>query len=148
MAYNTINTEPLIVDWNGKPLSSKEINGDPETPERRVRYSLPIGGGYRYYKVKIKDKQWGIGCVKDRPIPKGATFISPKTAFEMIYGVEEANRGQNKKEWKKVTNYKEGSVIVDEVYRNEETSFDTNNLPNANSEEFESITKEFEKHNI
>jgi len=133
-----------IVDWTGRALSHDEIYGNAKESNDTTTYSLPIGGDYRYYKVKLEDK-WYVGWVKNRPIPRNTTAILYKTAFEMMFGTKAANDGTNKQQWEKVTHNAVGSVIIKE----QGTTLDTKALPNANDgEKFQKLTKEFEKHNI
>lgn len=136
-----------IVDWKGRPLSHTETT-EQKSSGREISYSLPIGGDYRYYKVKA-DGKWLVGCVKNRPIPRNTISIQPKTAFEMVYGKAATEKGTNKQQWKKVSHNQHGSVIVKETVSDETQNLNTENLPNANDGiEFPKLEKQFEKHNI
>lgn len=136
-----------IVDWRGRPISHSEVNKEPDS-QKEIQYSLPVGGDYRYYKVKA-DGKWLVGYVKNRPVPRGTTAIQAKTAFEMVYGKMATEKGTNKQQWKKVNHNQQGSVVVKETVTDETQKLNTKNLPNANDGiEFPKLEKQFEKHNI
>lgn len=147
---NALNATPsgtLLVDASGKPLSSADapMPDGPQAGLGNRAYSMPIGGGFKYYKLKIPHTdKWAVSWVYKRPIPKGAYAISAEKAFEMMFGTTLAYEGTNKYQWKKVNNNQRGSVIV-----KGDSQIDPANLPNANSEEFDSTTlKEAERHNL
>lgn len=135
-----------LVDHNNRPVVSDEIKK--RASQERARYAMPIGGNYRYYKIKAGDT-WAVGYVYDRPIPRNAIAINPKTAYEMVYGKEEANRGTNKEQWKKVSTNNVGAVNISERIDGDGTDINVAALPNPNNEEvFTKVKETLKQHNI
>lgn len=118
----------LVLDHNLKAISSKEI--DKPEKKRTYKFSMPVGKGWVYYKFKVPGSdKWYIGKVNNRSIPQGigATAISYKTAFRMLYG-DNAYNGIEKQAWDKIKDTELGEVVVEteeELYAN---------LPNPNDE--------------
>lgn len=121
-------TSPIIDGITGKPLSSKDIHS---LQEKRVTYkhSLPIGGGWIYYKFKLPETDnWFVGKVFKRNIPTGAIAIGYKKAIEMMYGKVIAENKANQDKWNKIRDDAEGEIVV---YTEEILYTD---LPNPNNE--------------
>lgn len=121
-------TVPIIDGYTGKPLSSRDIESM-QTKRTVHKHSLPIGGGWVYYKFKLPDTdKWFVGKVFKRNIPNGTTAISYKTALSMLYGEVIADTPQNQHKWNNISDKAEGEVIV---YTEEKLYSD---LPNPNNE--------------
>lgn len=120
--------DTLILDHNFKPISSKDI--EPLQKKKTIhRFSLPIGGGWIYYKFKLPNTdKWFVGKVYKQSIPNGAIAIGYKKAISMLYGEIVADTPQNQAKWGKIRDDAEGEVIV---YTEEEFYTD---LPNPNNE--------------
>lgn len=128
----------LVFDHNLKPISSKEIAKPGK--KRTHKISMPVGGGWIYFKHNPKGDQWYVGRVYKRSIPQGinAFALDESTAFKMIYG-ERVHSMVDKHTWEKISDTEVGEVVVE--YEEELYS----NLPNPNSEGvYETICKEAE----
>lgn len=104
-----------IVDWMGNPISAKDVREElrEAEPKNNFRFLMPVGNGWRYYKVKNpQNDQWFVGYVKDRRIPRGSIAIAPKTAFEMMYGIKVANSNEAQRNWAKIDEKQQGYVNV------------------------------------
>lgn len=108
--------ETPIVDHNGKPISAKDVESelqDINNPKRNFKFLMPVGDGWRYYKVKAtQNDKWFVGYVKNRRIPRGAIAITARTAFEMMYGVKLAQGNEAERNWSKISDDKRGYVSV------------------------------------
>lgn len=121
-----------IVDHNGKPISARDVESEldleEEARKRNFKFILPVGAGWRYYKVRQPGSdKWFVGYVKNRPIPKNTDPISPRKAFEMMYGVSLTEGNEAKRNWAKISDEKQGYVKVSLKKKSKKKTININN---------------------